>query len=59
MIRGQGWKYCLYADGDEFLYHLTKDPGETRNLALDPGNSGIKAELGRELDRFRRGHSDP
>lgn len=53
MVRGQGWKYCRYADGDEFLYHLAGDPGETRNLAADPAHQKIKAELGRRLDEFR------
>ena len=33
MIRGEGWKYVLYADGEEYLYDLTRDPGETSNLA--------------------------
>ena len=33
MIRGQGWKYIRYHQGDEYLYDLRQDPGETRNLA--------------------------
>jgi arylsulfatase A-like enzyme len=33
MIRGDGWKYVVYADGEEFLYNHANDPGETRNLA--------------------------
>lgn len=31
--RGDGWKYVRHADGEEFLYDLTSDPGETRNQA--------------------------
>jgi arylsulfatase A-like enzyme len=53
MIRGQGWKYCRYADRDEFLYHLADDPGETQNLAPDPAYQEIKAELGARLQEFR------
>ena len=33
MVRGDGWKYCTYADGEQFLYDLNADPGETCNLA--------------------------
>jgi choline-sulfatase len=33
MIRGRDWKYIRYHGGDEYLYHLAEDPGETRNLA--------------------------
>ena len=35
MVRGQGWKYWRHPDGDEYLYHLADDPGETRNLARE------------------------
>jgi arylsulfatase A-like enzyme len=58
MIRGHGWKYCRYTDGDEYLYHLADDPGETKNLAHDPDNRGILATLRRELERFRGTKSD-
>jgi arylsulfatase A-like enzyme len=54
MIRGQEWKYCRYEDGDEFLYHLAEDPGETQNLARDPHYDEIKAALNSELARFKR-----
>ena len=36
MVRGQGWKYVRYSSGDEYLYHLATDPGETENLAKRP-----------------------
>ncbi len=32
MIRGEGWKYIRYADGGEYLYDLSQDPGEICNL---------------------------
>jgi len=32
MVRGQGWKYVVYANGDAYLYDLAADPGETRNV---------------------------
>ncbi len=34
-VRGGGWKYVRHADGEEFLYDLVSDPGETRNQAED------------------------
>ena len=45
MVRGQGWKYVRYRDGEEFLYHLEADPGETRDLAADPDAAAVKAQL--------------
>lgn len=50
MIQGEGWKYYRYPDGEEFLYHLEKDSGETRNLAADPASQERKKELIRELE---------
>ena len=32
-VRGGGYKYARHADGEEFLYDLALDPGETRNRA--------------------------
>lgn len=45
MVRGQGWKYCCYPDGDEYLYHLADDPGETRNLAGEAAGQSRKREM--------------
>lgn len=45
MVRGEGWKYCLFPDGDEYLYHLADDPGETRNLAGEAGYQSRKREM--------------
>jgi arylsulfatase A-like enzyme len=59
MVRGHGYKYCRYTDGDEFLYHLADDPGETKNLAHDPDHREIKAELCTRLDAFRGVKPDP
>ena len=52
MIRGQGWKYIRYRNGEEFLYHLAKDPGETRNLAGDPACQATRQHLSRRLAYF-------
>jgi arylsulfatase A-like enzyme len=52
MVRGDGWKYCLYSDGEEFLYDLRKDPGETRNLAGERGAQARKRDLGKQLKEW-------
>lgn len=45
MLRGNGWKYCRYADGEEFLYHLERDPRETRNLAAEQSAKAMRNEM--------------
>jgi arylsulfatase A-like enzyme len=56
MIRGQGWKYIRYGRGpnQQFLYHLADDPGETRNLASEPGYTAKLKELSEEMDAWLR-----
>jgi len=54
MIRGRGWKYFRYPQGDDYLYHLAEDPGETRNLAADPNYRRRRNELAAELDAWLR-----
>lgn len=49
MVRGDGWKYARYADGDEFLYDLEADPGETTDLSDDAAYADRKAVLEDEL----------
>ena len=48
MARGEGWKYCRYPDGQEYLYDLRKDSGELKDLA---GHKQT-AEMARVLDRW-------
>jgi arylsulfatase A-like enzyme len=52
MVRGEGWKYIRYPDGGEYLYQLSKDPGETKNLAGDPYYCGEKDALKREMHEW-------
>ena len=54
MIRGAGWKYAVYSDGEEFLYDLRKDPRETRNVAADRGRRSVKEEMRTKLSRWLR-----
>lgn len=48
-IRGDGWKYVSYDDGQELLYDLDEDPGETRDLSEDPAHDAVRAELAGHL----------
>lgn len=50
MVRSRGWKFVHYEGsffpkGGAELYKLDEDPGETRNLAADPGYAGVADEL--------------
>lgn len=47
-----------YKFGDE-LYHLDNDPGEDQNVASDPANSAIVAELSGRIDDFFANYSSP
>ncbi|MBM4047173.1 MAG: hypothetical protein FJ279_18880, partial [Planctomycetes bacterium] len=52
MVRGSGWKYVRYANRDEYLYDLTNDPGETRNLAKDAARQVQLEHLRSALDEW-------
>jgi len=52
MVRGKGWKYIRYRDGQEFLYNLRQDPGETINLVDDPKCRSSRKELMDEMDKW-------
>ncbi len=54
MIRNRRYKYNLYnqGQGNEQLFDLWKDPGETRNLAYQPNYQVIKSELSKALEMW-------
>lgn len=54
MVRGQGWKYVRYPNGDEYLYHLETDPGETENLVSRPDCEPQKRRMIEALEAWRR-----
>jgi arylsulfatase A-like enzyme len=45
MVRGRGWKYVVHDNGEEFLYDLANDPGETSNRVRDADALGRKREM--------------
>ncbi len=50
-IRSEQWRYIRYADGGEELYNHESDPYEWTNVAKDPQNAGVKAELAKFLPK--------
>ena len=59
VISADGWKLCL-SDGDRHqLFHLGRDPGETRNLFYTTGHGDEVRRLARRLHRWQSGVGDP
>ena len=48
-IRSGDYRYIRYQDGGEELYDLTIDPSQITNLANDPGQAELVAQLRSEL----------
>lgn len=59
MCRSLDWKYVLYLNGDEQLFHLKNDPGELRNLAADPAHAAAKMEMHAALEGHFASTRDP
>ena len=52
MARGRRWKYIRYLDGDEYLYDLQSDPGETQNLVDDASALPHREQMRGELQNW-------
>ncbi len=52
MVRGEGWKYVRHHEGEEQLFDLDNDPGETCNLAAEPQYENRKKQLRRRLETW-------
>lgn len=59
MIRGAGWKYIRYANGEEYMYNLRTDPGETKNIVNEPSVQNQKNEMRKELDNWLKNTGYP
>jgi len=58
-IRTIPWKYVYCSSGESQLYHLEKDPGETKNLIADAGSAATRKKLHADLVRWMRETGDP
>jgi arylsulfatase A-like enzyme len=52
MVRGKGWKFIRYRDGQEYLYELKRNPGETENLADNPKYRSRHEQLASEINKW-------
>lgn len=61
MIRTPEWKLVRHneAPGDNELYHLKNDPGETRNQYGDPQSKQVQDDLQHRLLEWMRSIDDP
>lgn len=60
MIRTREWKYIhRYPYGPHELYHLSDDPGETRNLADLPEHAAVQTHLLDTLQKWYHTYADP
>ncbi|WP_406694130.1 sulfatase-like hydrolase/transferase [Singulisphaera sp. Ch08] len=61
LIRTPEWKLIRHFEPgvEDELFHLTDDPGETRNLAGDPAHRDRKAELAQQLKQWMISTGDP
>jgi len=64
-VRTQRWAYFKYfPDSEKYkfedeLYDLSQDPGENHNVASDPTNADIIAELSERINTFFASYSSP
>lgn len=58
-IRTADWKYSIYTDWGEELYHLREDPEEITNLANNHAHQKIKRRMRNQLDAWIKAHDDP
>ncbi|MFO7946940.1 MAG: sulfatase-like hydrolase/transferase [Armatimonadota bacterium] len=53
MVRGDGYKYIVHPDGEEFLYDINADPGEMKDLSDDPDLQEQKSHLQGLLEQWK------
>ncbi len=58
MVRTKDFKYNIYSTGEEQLFHLIEDPGETQNLADEPTLSIIKSQCRQYLSQWAEATKD-
>jgi arylsulfatase A-like enzyme len=53
-VRTARWRYAEYEDGSALLLDLENDPNELKNVAAEPRNAAVCAELARLVRAYRR-----
>ena len=59
IITPDGWKFNYSTLGEEELYNLTQDPGETQNLAHTPQHRQKLDDLAHRIKRWQKQTGDP
>jgi arylsulfatase A-like enzyme len=59
MVRTTEWKLIMAGNANHQLFHLTKDPGETKNLYADPECAATRATLLATLKQHMEQIEDP
>jgi arylsulfatase A-like enzyme len=60
VIQTRQWKLVKrFLDTPDELYDLASDPGENRNLAIDPAHAAVMADLSAQLNAFFERYADP
>jgi arylsulfatase A-like enzyme len=58
-VRSERWRYIRYNNGDQELYDHQSDPNEWKNVASDPGNVPVIAELAKSLPQENKVRPEP
>lgn len=51
-VRNERWRYAEFVDGGAMLFDEEKDPRELKNVADDPKNAAIRAELSKLVKAY-------
>ena len=54
-VRNERWRYAEFTDGSALLTDLDHDPLELKNVADDPKNAAVRAELARLVKNYWAG----
>ena len=54
-VRNEHWRYAEYEDGSAMLLDMVNDPQELKNVADDPKNAAVRAELSRLVKDYWAG----
>ena len=57
-VRGDRYRYIVYANGDEEFYDLQEDPNEMTSVYDDPKYADVVTELKAELKRLQDKYGD-
>ena len=54
-VRNERWRYAEFTDGSAMLLDLDNDPKELKNVAEDPKNAAVRAELSKLVKNYWAG----